>query len=147
MKPLYNFMVYPQSSIMEIRGGPPVSVFRMLLGDFHQRFPQMAVLLFITLSPLGIVPGALGKSYHIQNPIEPIFAFVVLDYLDFLFSGETPVKKFFKRAISTSLWPISRSSSWILFSYSWIVVFWLKISGPFSRNSFFHRVMVRGYNS
>ena len=132
------------SPIPEFGIGPPIPIFRMRPGDRQQGFPQPLIFLFITSLAMGIRPSTIGKPQGRQDLVQPIFILERPLQLNFFPRAELPAKIFFKSAISTSLCPISRSSSSIHFSYSSIVVSWAKISGPFAMNSFFQCLIVIG---
>jgi len=144
MQSLNDFVIDVDPAIVELGIRLPVPIFRMTPGDLQQGFPQRQMFFFIASFVLGIMPGAFRKPQCCQNPVEPIVVIKRPRQLNFFPRSELPAIKFFGSAISTSLCPISRSSSSIRRSYSWIVVCWEKISGPFSTSSSFQSVRVTG---
>jgi hypothetical protein len=110
-----DFPVDLDPPIPELGIRPPIPVFRMRPGDLQQCAPQSGMSLFITSSLLRIGPSPFGKSQSRQDPVQPVFVLERPCQLNFFPRGELPAKKFFSSAISTSLWPINRSSSSIRF--------------------------------
>lgn len=118
METLDDLMVNHQAGIMQLGCRPPISIFGMAFRNIHERHPQITILLIIRLSETEGIPTALGQTQRSQDRVESIGLFMGIGQDYFVLSGEVPVKKFLRSAISTSLWPIKRSKSAIFFSYS-----------------------------